>query len=380
MRILIALPGLHRVVRGAEVAFEQLAKQLAVLPDCQVTLIGSGHPRANDPYRFSHASCIARERFEQWPALPYLRGHYVYEELTFVPSLLHACNPHDYDVTVTCSYPYTNWVLRAKRGAKGPKHIFVTQNGDWMCSGDNAEYKHFGCDGLVCTNPEYFERNKDRYPSVLIPNGVDPDLFNPGLGDRAELNIPAQAPLALMVSALIPSKRVLEGIRCAAKVEGLHLAVAGDGELRAEVKALGKQLLGDRFHSLKLPREAMPNLYRCADVFLHMSQDEPSANVYIEALATGLPIVTHDRPVTRWTLEDTGILVNTTDEYAVAEGLKLALNAKSASHIQKRRDLVTRRFSWASLAREYRKFFEAVCQQPSKLPDPIPTLPPTAQD
>ncbi|WP_017298483.1 glycosyltransferase family 4 protein [Nodosilinea nodulosa] len=372
MRILIALPGLHRVIRGAEVAFEQLAIQLAALPDCQVTLIGSGHPRADDPYQFHHVPCIARETFERWPAFPFLRGHYVYEELTFVPGLLGAYNPNNYDVTVTCSYPYTNWLLRAKRNKLGPKHIFVTQNGDWMCIADNAEYKYFGCDGLVCTNPEYFERNKANYPSVLIPNGVDPNLFSPGLGNRAKLGIPAQAPLAVMVSALIPSKRVLEGIRSAAKVDGLHLAIAGDGELRVEVKALGEKLLGDRFHLLKLPREAMPDLYRCANVFLHMSQDEPSANVYIEALATGLPIVTHDRPVTRWTLENEAILVDTSQEDSVAEGLKLALHSKGDSHyVQSRRDLAIRRFSWASLAKEYREFFESVCQQPSSLSNQI---------
>lgn len=380
MRILIVLPGLHRVLRGAEVAFEELAKQLALIPGCEVTLIGSGQARADDPYHFLHAPCIARESFERWPALPYLRGHYVYEELTFLPGLMRAYQPENYDVTVTCSYPYTNWLLRAKKSKSRPKHIFVTQNGDWMCVGNNAEYKHFSCDGLVCTNPEYFEHNKDKYRAVLIPNGVDPNLFTPGSGNRATFNIPEQSPLALMVSALIPSKRILEGIRCVAKVEGLHLAVAGDGELRTEVNALGEKLLGNRFHPLKLPREAMPDLYRCADVFLHMSQDEPSANVYIEALATGLPIVTHDRRVTRWTLEDSSILVDTSNEDAVAEGLKLALGAKANSHIQKRRELVERRFSWAALAREYHEFCEAICQQSRVLPDSNPTLLPTAQD
>ena len=179
MRILIVLPGLHRVLRGAEVAFEELAKQLALMPDCDVTLIGSGYPQPSDPYSFLHVPCIARESFERWPALPYLRGQYVYEELTFLPGLIHAYRPHDYDVTVTCSYPYTNWLLRAKNKKTRPKHIFVTQNGDWMCIGKNAEYKHFFCDGLVCTNPEYFERNREKFSSALIPNGVDPRQFTP---------------------------------------------------------------------------------------------------------------------------------------------------------------------------------------------------------
>lgn len=363
MRILIALPGLHRVLRGAEVAFEELGKQLALLPDCQVTLIGSGAPRANSPYDFYHAPCISRERFERWPVLPYFRGEYVYEELTFLPGLIRAYQPNNFDVTVTCSYPYTSWILRAKRNKTGPKHFFVTQNGDWMCTAKNGEYKHFDCDGLICTNPDYFEQHKKRYASALIPNGVDLDQFTPGVGDRTAFNIPQHVPLALMVSALIPSKRVLEGIRSAARVNGLHLAVAGDGGLRDEVKTLGKELMGDRFHLLKLPREKMPEMYRCADVFLHMSQDEPFGNVYIEALSTGLPVVMHDRPVSRWIVEDQGILVDSSDESAVASALKIALDAKTDAQIQSRRALVERRFSWQALAKQYYAFFQEVCRQ-----------------
>ncbi|WP_035991202.1 glycosyltransferase family 4 protein [Leptolyngbya sp. KIOST-1] len=371
MRILIVLPGLHRVLRGAEVAFEELAKKLALMPGCEVTLMGSGHPKVDSPYNFLHVPCIAREKFEKWPAFPYLRGHYVYEELTFLPGLMRTYQPEKYDVTVTCSYPYTNWTLRAKSQKTRPKHIFVTQNGDWMCTKKNSEYKHFSCDGLVCTNPEYFDNNKDNFPTVLIPNGVDPEVFAPGEGDRSRFNLPSNVPLAVMVSALIPSKRVLEGIRCVGKVEGLHLAIAGDGELRDQVQALGHELLGDRFHLLKLPRENMPELYRCADTFLHMSLDEPSANVYIEALATGLPIVTHDRRVTRWTLEDQAYLVDTTDEAAVANALSAALKYQTSDDVQKRRDLVNRRYSWLALAKQYYAFFQAIGDQTPALPEQV---------
>ena len=178
--------------------------------------------------------------------------------------------------------------------------------------------------------------------------------------------IPEYVPLVLMVSALISSKRVLEGIRAAAQVNGLHLAVAGDGELRDVVQALGQDLMGDRFHLLKLPREKMPDLYRCADVFLHMSQDEPFGNVYIEALSTGLPVVLHDRSVSRWIVEDQGILVNSSDQAAVADGIRKALQAKSDAHVKARRALVERRFSWKALAQQYYDFFKEVCHENSQ--------------
>src|SRR6185503_5161211 len=190
-RILFALPGLHRYSRGAEVAFISVARALEAAGET-VTLIGSGKNIPATPYHFLHAPCLARENFERFPSIPFLRNEYAYEDLTFVPGLFRRYRPADYDVTLTCNYPFTNWVLRRKaaRGSR-PPHVFVTQNGDWPAYADSSEYRFFGCDGLVCTNPDYFERNKGRWNSRLIPNGIDCNLFYPGAPKRQEFNLPA---------------------------------------------------------------------------------------------------------------------------------------------------------------------------------------------
>jgi glycosyltransferase involved in cell wall biosynthesis len=368
LRIAIALPGIHRVNRGAETAFEQIARELAALGH-KVTVFGSGEARENTPYNYRNIRCVSRETFEKWPKLPCLRTHYAWEELTFSPGLWREYRPVDFDITIACSYPYMNWILRRGRGKhagdgsdakSGPKHIFITQNGDYMAQASNAEFRLFSCDGLVCTNAQYFERHRDRYPSAIIPNGVDPAVFHPGDGDRAAYGLPASEPIALMVSALISSKRVIEGVRAAAKVPGLFLVVAGDGECRDEVQAEADRLLPGRFKRVTLPREKMPGLYRCANLFLHMSCEEASANAYMEALATGLPIVTHDWEVTRWTLEDCAILVDATEIDAVAAGLSSALTASSPEQIAARIALVNRRFAWDSIAKAYSDFFEQI--------------------
>src|SRR6185312_13562867 len=51
MRILFALPGLHRFDRGAEVALLSIATELAKRGS-SITLIGSGPVRPSVPYRF----------------------------------------------------------------------------------------------------------------------------------------------------------------------------------------------------------------------------------------------------------------------------------------------------------------------------------------
>lgn len=358
MRILFALPGLHKYERGAEVALNSVATELANGGN-EVTLIGSGGPRDGKPYRFLHAGSVKRETFEGWPALPPFRSETVYEEATFVPGLLHQYRPGEYDVTVTCSYPFTNWALRRPAfGRTRPAHVFITQNGDWPAHSQSAEYSQFGCEGLVCTNPDYYERNAQRWNCALIPNGIDVNRFKPGAAERAKFGLPADAPVILMVSALIPTKRVPDGIRAVAKLPGAHLLVAGDGPLRDEVSKLADELLPGRFTRVSVAAYEMPGLYRSADVFLHLSKEESFGNVFVEAMGCGLPIVGHDIPRLRWIVGDDEYLADTVDLDATAAAIGRAL--ESPENLRSVRVTRAADFSWANIARKYFTFFEEI--------------------
>lgn len=366
MRVLFALPGLHRVARGAEVALESIADELANRPGVQVTLIGSGESREDRPYRFIHSGCIDRRRFNWLPSVPLFRSACTWEELTFSAGLLRKYRPDDFDVTVSCSYPFVNWILsRRTHGGRRPMHVHVTQNGDWHVQTQRREYRYFRCDGLVCTNNDFYERHRQDHTSVLIPNGVNPRVFHPGPSSRKQFGLPDDEPVVLMVSALIPSKRIAEGLASVARVPGAHLFVAGDGPDRSKLEAMGQSMLGSRFHLKQVEREQMPDLYRSADVFLHMSKDEPSSNACIEALATGLPIVAHDRSVTRWTFEDQAQLVNSDDADSVAAAINRAQLTNSPSQIEARQRLVRKRFVWSAIADEYLSFFRDLVRAPN---------------
>lgn len=376
MRVAMVLPGLHRVVRGAEVAFEAIAAELSTYPDVEVTLFGAGQPRSDQPYGFCHVPYVPRERFEKgWPFLPILRSEYIYEELSFTWNLLRRYRAADFDVTVTCSYPFLNWFLRWRRSSKAPlrpAHLFVTQNSDHPAYDNQSEYAWFSCEGLVCTNLEYFERNRDRWPSTVITNGVDPNRFSPPDPAqlpqlRAQFDLPADKPIALIVSALIPSKRIVDGLRAAAQVPDLQVVVCGDGPDRDVVRQVGQECLGDRFHPKKLPYGQMPDIYRAADFLLHLSLDEPFGNIYLEALATGLPVVAHDREVTRWIVEETAVLVDSLNPGAIVAGMALALTRKSAAEVQARLDLVQRRFTWRAIGQQYYEFLQSTLAQPNRL-------------
>lgn len=361
LRVLMALPGLHRVSRGAEAVFENVARELARSPEFDITLLGAGPPRADEPYRYRSVPGLRpRERFERWPRIPPLRNEYRWEELTFAPGLWRAVDPSRYDVNVTCSYPFVNWVLRAKRRAGRPRHVFVTQNGDWPARRRNGEYRLFGCDGLVCTNPEYYELHRGTWPCVLVPNGMDARRFTPGAAERSAFGLPPEVPVILMVSALIPSKHVAAGVRAVGTLPGVHLVVAGDGPERAAIDALAAQHLPGRFSRLTTTLDRMPALYRCADVFLHLSRAEAFGNVYVEALSCGLPVVAHDYPTARWILGEWGRLVDSTDEARIADALRSALAAPADP--EARHASAASRFDWPEVAARYGAFFREVAR------------------
>jgi glycosyltransferase involved in cell wall biosynthesis len=364
VRIQFLLPGLHRVHRGAEAAFLSIATEIAQLGLDEVTVIGSGPPREGAPYQFLRCGAIPRERFERFPKFPPFRSEYIYEEASWVLSYCASRHRADADITVTCSYPFVNWMLtRWPPSRHRPPHVFVTQNGDWPAYSDKLEYRLFRCDGLVCTNPQYYERNKLRWPSVLVPNGIDPRRFFAGPGSRAQFGLPDLGPIVLMVSALVDSKRVLEGMHAVAQIPNATLVVAGDGPLRNQFDRLGSELMPGRFLRLSLSADQMPDLYRSADVFLHPTFYESFGNVYVEAMAVGLPVVVHDYAVTRWIFGDRPGLVD------ASNGADLAAAVGRA--IEERRNptwpiVAAERFAWSNIAQQYRQFFREVVQRRQK--------------
>jgi glycosyltransferase involved in cell wall biosynthesis len=358
VKVLVSFPGLHRVPRGAEVALEAIAGGLADAGD-EVLVVGSGPSIPSRPYRYNRIPTIDRERFERWPKVPPLREAASYESLLFNLGAAARVRRRA-DVTLSCGFPWDNLFLRRPtlRGRR-PPHVFITENGDWPARIDGGEARLFGCEGLVCTNPVYFEDNRDRWRSALIPNGVDVDRFTPGPATRRALGLPDHGPIVLMASALIPSKRVDVGIRAVAEIPDAILVVAGSGPMRPELDQLADRLLGSRYICRTFPHEAMPALYRSADLLLHLSEFESFGNVYIEALATGLPVVAHTSPVTTWILGDDGVLIDTTEEASLVAAIGRQLQQGRDAGGTARRERAMG-FAWPAVAAQYHDFLAEV--------------------
>lgn len=353
LKLLFALPGFHQFDRGAEVALLSVAGELARAGDL-VTVAGSGDPRPDVPYRYRRIPSLPRNRFERFPRFPPFRSETAWEDATFAAKFLLRERRSDYDATITCSFPFTHWALRA---ATAPRtaHVFVTQNGDWPAFSDASEYRFFNCDGLVCTNPDYLARNQQRWRCALIPNGVDTRQFRPGPPDREKFGLPVGQPVVLMVSAFIESKRVLDGIRAVSGLKDVFLVVAGDGPLREAARELAADLLPGRYRQLSLSAREMPDLYRSVDAFLHLSLLESFGNVFLEAWASGLPVVAHESERLRWILGPGQFLCDTQAPKQLEQGLRSALAADKAVAAEG-----IEQYAWPTVAAQYRGFIEGI--------------------
>ncbi len=166
-----------------------------------------------------------------------------------------------------------------------------------------------------------------------LPNGVDPAEFRPaGPGEavstRASLGLPATATLALFAGDLKTSRKNLDtALHALARTPGLHLAVAGN-EAGTPWPALARALgVADRVHFLGF-RPEMPAVMRAADLFLLPSRYEPFGLVLLEALASGLPVITTRQTGAADILTpETGIVLPDTED---ADALAAALAALAA--------------------------------------------------
>ena len=126
----------------------------------------------------------------------------------------------------------------------------------------------------------------------LSRNGVDFERFQPGdrAAARRALGLPADVALVCGVGRLAENKgfhHMVKALRGLPKQ--VHFAIAGDGPMRAELKA---QAPAGRLHLLgSQPPDRVAELYRAADLMVLPSAREGWPNVVTEALASGLRVV-----------------------------------------------------------------------------------------
>ncbi len=163
-----------------------------------------------------------------------------------------------------------------------------------------------------------------------VPTGIDLERYAPapeGGGLRAELGLPAGAPLVGTVAILRRKKghaELLEAVpRVLAAVPGAHFVFAGDGPQRENLERRIEELgVGRRVHLLGLRRDVV-NVLQSLDLFVLPTHQEALGTAFVEAGALGLAAVGSRVDGVPEVVADgeTGRLVPVNDPPALAEAI-----------------------------------------------------------
>ena len=208
----------------------------------------------------------------------------------------------------------------------------------------------------------------DRVPvSVLYP-GADVDAFRPDLpiADIRAGHALAGRPVIVCVSRMVPRKGQDVLIRSMSRIRG-HvpdpaLLLVGDGPYRPKLEKLAARAPeGSVVFAGQVGEEDLPRYYRAGEVFAMPCRNrfggleiEGWGNVFIEAAATGRPVVVGDSGGARESLvpDATGLLVDGGDESAVADAVGSLLSdpARADAMGHAGRERVERHFTWSRAA------------------------------
>lgn len=185
---------------------------------------------------------------------------------------------------------------------------------------------------------------------VVIPNGVDTERFQPRPRRddiRTSWGVKPEHKLFGLIGRLDRQKGSLEFVEAAAQVLQSHAQARfvlvggntlGEGEF--------DQLVRRRLNELRLEnkvlltdfRKDIPDVMNALDIFVMPSYEENFANVLLEALASGLPVIGTNSGGTPEILDDgkTGVLCAPQNSASLSEAMKVLLSPETATEYGRR--------------------------------------------
>ncbi|MEH2283456.1 MAG: glycosyltransferase family 4 protein [Nostoc sp.] len=202
----------------------------------------------------------------------------------------------------------------------------------------------------------------------VIVNGVDLEEFTPGESvgvarhrHRQKLGLPENVTLALFAGDIrTPRKNLDTVLHALVKVPNLHLAVVGHIEGSPFPQLAASLGLSDRVHFVGFRRD-IPEIMRSVDLFIFPSRYEACSLVLLEALSSGLPVITATATGgAELVTPECGVVLPDSDDIdalAVAMMSLVSVDMLMQQMSQAARS-VAEQYSWTTMAQTYVDLFE----------------------
>lgn len=195
----------------------------------------------------------------------------------------------------------------------------------------------------------------------VIFNGVDLEEFAPGEIERKTLGLPEDVTLAMFTGDIRTNRKNLDTVlRALVDVRDLHLIVVGNTDSSPYPKLAEDLGISPRVHFLGY-RLDVARIMQAVDLFVFPSRYEPFGMVVIEAMATGLPVITaRTTGASEIVTPECGIVVSDSED--VRELTNALKRLTNDSHLREQMGragrTVAEKHSWKSKAATYLALFE----------------------
>ncbi|MGH8501167.1 MAG: glycosyltransferase family 4 protein [Gammaproteobacteria bacterium] len=196
---------------------------------------------------------------------------------------------------------------------------------------------------------------------TTLRNGVDLDLFRPAYRQAARARLQITGTTLLSVGHLVERKGHHIAIEAMKDLPDIRLIVAGDGEMKDELVRFAASLgvAGRVTFAGAVPHEDLPCYYNAADALVLASSREGMANVLLESLACGTPVIATRSWGTPEVVASShaGVLMEARTPQSLATAVKHLLGAYP-NRTETRR--YAERFGWQDTSRGQLALFERV--------------------
>ena len=198
----------------------------------------------------------------------------------------------------------------------------------------------------------------------VLRNGVDLEIFQPVDNDAFKSRHGLQSPLLLSVGNLVAGKGHNLVVRALRHLPDASLAIAGSGPEEASLNRLiGRLGLQRRVRLLgDIPHECMPEAYSAADILVLASSREGWANVLLESMACGTPVIASNVGGAPEAVlcPEAGLLLPERTPDMIAEAATLLLATPPSRSATRR---YAERFSWQETTEGQLRLFRGILRQ-----------------
>jgi glycosyltransferase involved in cell wall biosynthesis len=202
---------------------------------------------------------------------------------------------------------------------------------------------------------------------IVLRNGVDLEKFRPADRSEARFELRLTRRTLGSVGHLIERKGHHHAIRALPYLENTDLIIVGEGPERRSLQELARGLgVADRVQFLgAVDQDRLCRVYNALDVLVLASSREGWANVLLEAMACGTPVVASAVWGTPEVVAapEAGVLMPSLDEAGVVEGVKQLFEALPPRAATRR---YAEAFSWEATTRGQLDLFNEILSRKSR--------------